>query len=255
MEKTVICYFSATGNTLELAKRFKDAELLDIVLINEGKAEISEDTTRLGIFFPVYMGGLPYPVRKFIKEYLEKRDNSRLGYVFSLLTCGSGGKTAEWILDRMLQENGIALSYTSSFRYPDVYLPLIKTIPDEEKTREILSSSDEAIRKAVDEIEREEIKLSRKPFFGKIAKKLSEKTRPTAPDEKMSVGPECVGCGTCASICPERNITIENGRARLGEMCLHCYACYNRCPMNAIVYKGRSGQYKGLVSTEELRRR
>ena len=37
MEKTVIAYYTGTGNTLELAKRIKEAELVDIIKINEGK--------------------------------------------------------------------------------------------------------------------------------------------------------------------------------------------------------------------------
>ena len=34
MDKTVICVYSGTGNTLSLAKRFNGAEILDIIRIN-----------------------------------------------------------------------------------------------------------------------------------------------------------------------------------------------------------------------------
>ena len=51
MDKTVICVYSGTGNTLSLAKRFNGAEILDIIRINEGREELPEDTVRLGIFF------------------------------------------------------------------------------------------------------------------------------------------------------------------------------------------------------------
>ena len=149
MDKTVICVYSGTGNTLSLAKRFNGAEILDIIRINEGREELPEDTVRLGIFFPVYMGGVPYPVREFIHKTLGERDNSGLKYVFSLLTCGSSGKSAEWIMDRLLQEIGIGISYTQSFRYPDSYLPLIKNIPDEAKTKEILDKAEDKIKKAI----------------------------------------------------------------------------------------------------------
>ena len=37
MDKTVICVYSGTGNTLSLAKRFNGAEILDIIRINEGR--------------------------------------------------------------------------------------------------------------------------------------------------------------------------------------------------------------------------
>ena len=129
MEKTVIVYYTGTGNTLALAKRFHGAKLLDIIKINEGTEVLDEDTTRLGIFFPVYMGGVPYPVREFIDKTLSSRDNSSLGYIFSLITCGGGGKNAEWIIDRLLQEKGLGLSYALSIKFPDYYMPLVKKLP------------------------------------------------------------------------------------------------------------------------------
>ena len=71
----------------------------------------------------------------------------------------------------------------------------------------------------------------------------------------MSVGTDCVRCGTCASICPSGNIVIGEKKAEIGDKCLHCYACYNICPNGAIKYEGRNDHYKGLVKIEELKRR
>ena len=255
MEKTVIAYYTATGNTLELAKRIKGAELVDIIKINEGNATLDDDITRLGIFFPVYMGGVPYPVREFVSNTLNGRDNSSLQYVFSLITCGSDGKNAEWMLDRSLQDIGIGLSYALSIRYPDSYLPLVSKVPDENKTKEILGKAEEKIEKALEDIEKEEIRLPSKPILGKIMSKMVSKTGPSAKDKKMSVGTDCVRCGTCASICPSGNIVIGEKKAEIGDKCLHCYACYNFCPNGAIKYEGRNDHYKGLVKTEELKRR
>lgn len=255
MEKTVIAYYTGTGNTLALAKRFEGVKLVDIIKINEKTASLDDDISRLGIFFPVYMGGIPYPVREFIENTLKERDNSELKYVFSLLTCGSGGKGAEWMIDRALQEIGIGLSYTLSIRYPDSYLPLIKKVPDIDKTKEILDKAEDLIQKAITDIEKEEIKLPRKPMFGRMMIKMTSKTGPSSKDKKMSVGENCIGCGLCASVCPSDNISIVDNKAVLGDKCLHCYACYNFCPNSAIKYQGRFSRYKPIVDIEELKRR
>ena len=252
---TAICYFTGTGNTLYLAKRFDDAVLLDITKINEGNAVIPEDTERLGIFFPVYMGGVPYPVRSFISSCLSERDNSGLKYIFAAATCGSSGKGAEWMIDRLLQDAGLALSYSISIKFPDSYIPLMKTLPDEAKAKEILEKSEEKILTLLNDVEKEEIKLPSKPFLGKILMKMNDKTGPGAPDEKMSVGSTCTSCGLCASICPSGNITLTPGGAMLGNKCLHCYACYNFCPTESILYKGRDDHYKGLLDPKELEKR
>ena len=107
----------------------------------------------------------------------------------------------------------------------------------------------------IEDIEKEEIRLPSKPILGKIMSKMVSKTGPSAKDKKMSVGTDCVRCGTCASICPSGNIVIGEKKAEIGDKCLHCYACYNFCPNGAIKYEGRNDHYKGLVKTEELKRR
>ena len=158
-------------------------------------------------------------------------------------------------MDRLLQEIGIGISYTQSFRYPDSYLPLIKNIPDEAKTKEILDKAEDKIKKAILDIENEEIKLPGKPLFGKLMAKISSKTGPDKKDKNMSVDDSCILCGLCQSICPSNNITMGEKKAIIGDGCLHCYACYNNCPKEAIKYTGRSGHYKSLVKVEELKRR
>ena len=71
----------------------------------------------------------------------------------------------------------------------------------------------------------------------------------------MKTGEKCIGCGFCASICPEGNIEVKEGKAYFGEKCLHCYACYNFCPNKAIEYEGREDRIMSLVKAEELKRR
>ena len=44
----------------------------------------------------------------------------------------------------------------------------------------------------------------------------------------------CIGCGTCAQVCPMENIAIRDGRAVIGENCATCLACFHWCPVEAI---------------------
>jgi ferredoxin len=50
----------------------------------------------------------------------------------------------------------------------------------------------------------------------------------------FAVSDKCIGCGQCASICPRGNITVENGKARIGTNCTQCLGCLQFCPQNAI---------------------
>jgi len=45
----------------------------------------------------------------------------------------------------------------------------------------------------------------------------------------------CVGCGTCADICPVNAIKMVDGVAQIDkEICISCGSCLGACPVNAI---------------------
>ena len=45
----------------------------------------------------------------------------------------------------------------------------------------------------------------------------------------------CIGCGRCISVCPQKCIRKENGKAKIIQQnCLHCGRCMEACPVGAI---------------------
>lgn len=48
------------------------------------------------------------------------------------------------------------------------------------------------------------------------------------------IGDDCIGCGTCESVCPQRAIDPGTPFSIRQENCLHCGRCYENCPVRAI---------------------
>lgn len=54
------------------------------------------------------------------------------------------------------------------------------------------------------------------------------------PGVSVQIGPDCTGCGACASVCFVDAITLSGGRAVIGEGCRGCGRCVEACPQGAI---------------------
>ncbi|MBR2728444.1 MAG: 4Fe-4S binding protein [Lachnospiraceae bacterium] len=50
----------------------------------------------------------------------------------------------------------------------------------------------------------------------------------------------CIGCGTCAAVCPQQAIDEGQPYVIRQENCLHCGLCFRDCPAEAVIR--RSGE-------------
>ena len=251
---SVIAVYSATGNSLSIAKRIKGAEIHFIEEFLDGRYALPESTVRLGIVFPVYCFGLPFPVQRFIRDCLSARDNSNLGYIYAVATCSGLPLTALSDLETELTGIGCALSYGATVKMPTAYLPLKKDAVGEIDTLAALNKVQNKIEHIIDDIENERIMIPSRWVMRRFFRALSRQADAPRKGQLMAGG-RCNGCGICTHICPMDNIRIENGKAVMGDSCISCFACYHRCPPNAIIYPKAHGQYKGLVDTKELFKR
>ena len=58
-----------------------------------------------------------------------------------------------------------------------------------------------------------------------------------APKPKINKS-ACIGCGNCRDICPQKTITITDGKAVINmKNCIRCFCCHEMCPVKAIDVK------------------
>ena len=59
---------------------------------------------------------------------------------------------------------------------------------------------------------------------------------------------KCVGCGTCAKVCPNGAISMENGKPEMKkDACKFCGKCVNFCPIGIREIIGREYSVKELI--------
>ena len=59
---------------------------------------------------------------------------------------------------------------------------------------------------------------------------------------------KCVGCGTCAKVCPNGAISMENGKPEMKkDACTFCGKCVNFCPIGIREIIGREYSVKELI--------
>ena len=92
--KTIIYYFTGTGNSLAAAKKIAaatgDCELVPIASLAKTSGDIVPQAERVGIVCPVYFSGVPLMVASFTGRL----DPAAVKYLFAVVTHGGGGESA-----------------------------------------------------------------------------------------------------------------------------------------------------------------
>ena len=227
-----ICYFTATGNSLYVAKRIGGTLLSIPKLMKENEIIIEDDS--VGIISPVYAGNSPVIVRKFLQKAKIKTD-----YLFFTCTYGMSYSVAKVNAISTANELGLKLNYVNVIKMVDNYLPGFDI------KKQVESAHEKNIEGQIDNILKD-ISSRKKNVTGitllqKVAKWIVNNTmgkvlfdKNTA--KKYVVDNNCILCGTCAKVCPANNISV-NDKVIFADKGEVCYACIHNCPKRAIHVK------------------
>jgi len=244
--KTVIYYFSGTGNSLAVAKRITtalgDCELVPVASLKNTPGGSPIAGERVGIVCPVYFSGLPL----MVAEFAGKLDYSHTRYIFAVVTLGgSGGGPALRQLDKLIVKgNGRGLDAGFAVKMPGNYI-LMYSSPAGKKQADILASADRQVAEIIPVIEHCEHRDLPRAFPSKILHDIAYPwftTHARNKARKFTVTSACTSCGTCVKVCPADNIDLEDGRPVWKDRCEVCCGCIHLCPAGAIQSGSRTAK-------------
>jgi ferredoxin len=246
--KTIIYYFTGTGNSLAAARKIAaalgDCELVSIASLKDTEGDISPVAERVGIVCPVYDAGLP----RIVAESAGRLDLSRATYTFGIVTLGGTGISALHQLNKIVsKKSGRKLDAAFIVKMPGNFPPIAKIAPAE-KQQEILKTADVELAKIAGLIANRATVL---PGFSPGSSLMRALVYPPfyknvhESDKSFSVTDACTSCGTCVKVCPVENILMHKDRPSWRHHCEWCCACLNFCPAEAIqlnVFFGSKGR-------------
>ncbi|MBN2733810.1 MAG: EFR1 family ferrodoxin [Methanomicrobiaceae archaeon] len=241
--KTIIYYFTGTGNTLAVARGIAE-ELGDVQLIPIRKSvhpeEGHDEADAIGIAFPVYFLNIPDIVRDFV-ENIRFYDDS---YVFGIATCGEQPGGALFRLKELLEEKGNTLSAGFSFVMPENYIGPVDLMGDALHREKKFAAASERYPEIAAKVREQVVSVPEgtdsvlMKTGGRIMKTVMTSVYRTPCH--LHTAKTCNRCGTCAQICPTGNITVSADKVSWGKDCVQCYACIHWCPKEAVDIGGRT---------------
>ncbi len=241
--KTVIYYFTGTGNTLavtrNLAAELGNTELIPIPRVT-GQPEVVADADAVGIAFPIYFLDMPGIVREFVQELRF----TGTPFIFGIATCGERPGGALFSLKSLLEEKGSALSAGFAVIMPENYIGPVDLMGDAGHRQEKFAAAQRRIPAVVEAIRerRQAVPEGNGSTVMRIGGMISRTLATTLYNTpgRLHATEKCNQCRTCERICPTRNITVTGDAVHWGKNCTQCYACLHWCPTGAIEIGGRT---------------
>lgn len=232
--KVSICYFSGTGNTLKVAETLK-CELAslgtEVEMLSIEKKEKYLSSDALVIAYPVWGFGAPKVVTDYVKALKED-----VVKAYFLKTSGeplSLNDASSIELAKILTKKGYMVSgeyhfimpYNMVFRHTD------------ELASKMFKTAKERMSSVSSEIRNGRVKPILYPLRARVMHAICgiEHVGMKLNGNLYTVNKKrCINCNRCVNDCPQKNITIKDGKFHFGPSCIGCARCAFCCPTDAI---------------------
>jgi ferredoxin len=238
-----VLYFTATGNSLYVAKSFGGETYSIPRLLKEGHFHFEDE--KIGIVFPVFHNSVP----KLVEEFLDKV-TIRSKYIFGIATYGMYSGAATRTLIEIGKRNGFDFSYINEIVMVDNYLPGFEM--KKQQGGEAKKLIEEHLSQIVNEVGIDRKYIRKHSAATELIRYLNLKLYDKEFEKNFTVDASCNGCKTCERVCPVDNIKV-NKQPDFQSNCQHCLACIQNCPQKAIHLKNEKSTERFVNSNITLR--
>lgn len=238
--KRAICYFSATGNSFEVATRLNEKLNAEVFYIPNVNIEDLVDFEEITIVSPIYSFSLPVYTRGFVDKLGEVEQMKDKKYNMVVNYAGFCANTP-YVAQQLFAERGLEL-----LNFYGLSMPLNFTIfftMSDDKAKTTLEKAPALISNIADDIlagKKVDIKKNKFKFMDNAYKKAGPGLKYREKFTQYFDAKACISCGLCEKVCPTKNIELIDGKPVFGDNCINCLACYHRCPQKAINYSEKT---------------
>lgn len=249
--KRIVFYFTATGNSLFIAKQLSDSPLS--IPQELKKTDLTYEADEIGFVFPDYAAAVPVIVREFVEKARFKAS-----YIFSVITFGNASvNVAEWWND-WAKAKGLHNNYINTILMVDNYLPVF----DMNEQIKIDKKTDENMAGIIGDISghKDFIAPSEMGWFTKEMLQGMQDMHFSQMSEQLIKldADKCIQCTTCTEVCPRGNFSLASGGLQISGKCEFCLACVQNCPQHALSLereRNKEARYRHPdISLNEIKR-
>ena len=249
--KRIVFYFTATGNSLFIAKQLSDSPLS--IPQELKKTDLTYEADEIGFVFPDYAAAVPVIVREFVEKARFKAS-----YIFSVITFGNASvNVAEWWND-WAKAKGLHNNYINTILMVDNYLPVF----DMNEQIKIDKKTDENMAGIIGDISghKDFIAPSEMGWFTKEMLQGMQDMHFSQKSEQLIKldADKCIQCTTCTEVCPRGNFSLAAGGLQISGKCEFCLACVQNCPQHALSLereRNKEARYRHPdISLNEIKR-
>ncbi len=237
-DKTVIYYYSGSGNSLSVAKqvgeKLGNTDIISIYNLRED-AKVPDKYTRIGVVTATWFVRPP----RIVKEMCEKMSFERDRKVFVIATCGGYDGYVRIDLREILQKKTDHPVQTFMLPMPPNHIVGFSPFPDW-ADRIYLNHAKKATVKIAETIKTDAPTKKNKGINRKVLSWFSKSFNSMLGVDRDSTeggfytSDACTKCGTCERLCKNGNITVTADGVVWGHDCEQCMACIMWCPNKAI---------------------